>query len=93
MGTDRGNMGTARDGKVSKNFGTKDNKIKARFSDERQARRVAVLMKYMEYAYIDGMTTDQIADEVLQADFAKAREIIEKLEQRSEQTKGVNHEA
>lgn len=75
-------MGTAKDGRVSKNFGDKDNKIKARFSDERQARRVAVLMKYMEYCYVDGLTNDQINEEVLQADFDKANEILEKIKER-----------
>ena len=74
-------MGTSRDGRVSKNFGTGDNKIKVRFSDERQARRVAVLIEYMKFAFKDGVAEADLGD-LLERDFAKANEVIGKIEAR-----------
>lgn len=72
-------MGTSRDGRVSKTFDDGKNKVKVRFSDERQARRVAMLIEYMMVSFKHGQDFDTI-DGLLEQDFAKAKEVISKIE-------------
>lgn len=72
-------MGTSRDGRVSKTFDDGKNKVKVRFSDERQARRVAMLIEYMMIAFKDGAHIDDIKP-TIEHDTTKALEIISKIE-------------
>jgi hypothetical protein len=72
-------MGTSRNGRVSKTFDDGKNKVKVRFANERQARRVAMLIEYMTVAFHDGEQIDTI-DQLLEQDFTKAKEVISKIE-------------
>lgn len=72
-------MGKARDGRISKNFGDKKNPVKARFNSENQAMRVAVLFEWVRYALGDGAQPDDIKA-MLESDFDKATEILDKIQ-------------
>lgn len=88
-------MGTSKDGRVSKDFGDGQNKIKVRFNSERQARRVSFMLQYIRICIEDGASY-QNADDVLaiksllDSDLDKAIEVMTKIQQKH---KDVNSDA
>lgn len=88
-------MGTARDGRVSKDFGDGKTKIKVRFSDERQARRVSFMLQYIQICIKDGADLSNLDDvsaieNLMAADLRKAAEVMGKIQERHEGVRDGN---
>lgn len=65
--------------RVSKNFGEGNTKIKARFANEAQAQRVAILFQYVNIYVQGGGKIDEVR-EVLASDIDKCIEVLSKIQ-------------